>query len=215
MVGLNGSEAKYPVDLSGGMQQRVALARALVVEPKIVLLDEPLSALDAKVRQQMQSELKRIHNELKLTFILVTHDQEEALTLSNKVVVMSKGRIEQIDTPKRIYDNPRNEWVASFIGRANIFDAIYIDNDRIEFMKEVFKISHDVAKRFKQNTKIKFVIRPEDITIVSPQRGTIVGRVTQVVYRGLMYDIKCVWKKQDILVQSLNAPHINDLVGLK
>jgi spermidine/putrescine transport system ATP-binding protein len=109
LVGLNESEKKYPSELSGGMQQRVALARALVVEPQIVLLDEPLSALDAKVRQQMQMELKRIHHELGLTFILVTHDQEEALTLSNKIVVMSKGRVEQIDSPKRIYDNPRND----------------------------------------------------------------------------------------------------------
>jgi spermidine/putrescine transport system ATP-binding protein len=109
LVGLQGNENKYPNELSGGMQQRVALARALVVEPDILLLDEPLSALDAKVRQQMQLELKRLHNELGITFILVTHDQEEALTLSSKVVVMSKGRVEQIDTPKRIYDSPRNE----------------------------------------------------------------------------------------------------------
>jgi spermidine/putrescine transport system ATP-binding protein len=109
LVGLEGSEKKYPSELSGGMQQRVALARALVVEPEIILLDEPLSALDAKVRQFMQIELKRIHHELGLTFILVTHDQEEALTLSNKVIVMSKGRVEQIDSPKKIYDNPRNE----------------------------------------------------------------------------------------------------------
>jgi spermidine/putrescine transport system ATP-binding protein len=109
LVDLKGSENKYPSELSGGMQQRVALARALVVEPDILLLDEPLSALDAKVRQQMQLELKRLHNRLGLTFILVTHDQEEALTLSNKVVVMSKGRVEQIDSPKKIYDNPRSE----------------------------------------------------------------------------------------------------------
>jgi spermidine/putrescine transport system ATP-binding protein len=109
LVGLEGSENKYPDELSGGMKQRVALARALVVEPDILLLDEPLSALDAKVRQQMQLELKRIHNELGITFILVTHDQEEALTLSSKVVVMSKGHTEQIDSPKNIYDAPRNE----------------------------------------------------------------------------------------------------------
>jgi spermidine/putrescine transport system ATP-binding protein len=109
LVGLKGNETKYPNELSGGMQQRVALARALVVQPQILLLDEPLSALDAKVRQQMQLELKRIHKELGLTFILVTHDQEEALTLSNKIVVMSKGRVQQIDTPKMIYDHPKNE----------------------------------------------------------------------------------------------------------
>ncbi|MDE6476901.1 MAG: ABC transporter ATP-binding protein [Mycoplasmoidaceae bacterium] len=109
LVGLSGNENEYPEDLSGGMKQRVALARALVVEPDIILLDEPLSALDAKVRIQMQNELKRIHNELKLTFILVTHDQEEALSLSNKIVVMSKGKIEQVGTPKSIYDTPANE----------------------------------------------------------------------------------------------------------
>jgi spermidine/putrescine transport system ATP-binding protein len=109
LVGLEGNENKYPNELSGGMQQRVALARALVVEPDILLLDEPLSALDAKVRQQMQMELKRLHRELGITFILVTHDQEEALTLSSKVVVMSKGRVEQMDSPKKIYDTPRNE----------------------------------------------------------------------------------------------------------
>jgi spermidine/putrescine transport system ATP-binding protein len=109
LVGLTGNENKYPSELSGGMQQRVALARALVVEPDILLLDEPLSALDAKVRQQMQIELKRLHSELGITFVLVTHDQEEALTLSTKVVVMSKGCIEQIDSPKKVYDSPRNE----------------------------------------------------------------------------------------------------------
>jgi spermidine/putrescine transport system ATP-binding protein len=192
LVGLDGSEKKYPSELSGGMQQRVALARALVVEPEIILLDEPLSALDAKVRQFMQIELKRIHHELGLTFILVTHDQEEALTLSNKVVVMSKGRVEQIDSPKKIYDNPRNEWVANFIGKANLFDGEYIGKAKITFSDETFKVDDQVVSKFTINSKIKFVIRPEDIRIVTFGKGIINGRVSQVIYKGVMNDIRCI-----------------------
>jgi spermidine/putrescine transport system ATP-binding protein len=171
------------------MQQRVALARALVVEPDILLLDEPLSALDAKVRQQMQLELKRIHNELGITFILVTHDQEEALTLSSKIVVMSKGHTEQIDSPKNIYDAPRNEWVATFIGKANLFTGLYVGNNTIDFLEESFKIHESTGKRYKPDTYVKFMIRPEDIYFVEPNKGIISGRVKEVIYKGEHYSI--------------------------
>jgi spermidine/putrescine transport system ATP-binding protein len=192
LVGLTGNEHKMPTELSGGMQQRVALARALVVEPDILLLDEPLSALDAKVRKQMQLELKRLHQELGLTFILVTHDQEEALALSNKVVVMSKGRVEQIDSPKRVYDTPKNEWVASFIGKTNMFDGSYIGKNKITFAGETFKINIDAVKKITTRANVKFMIRPEDIIITSPEKGFIKARVAQVLYKGQMYEIRCL-----------------------
>lgn len=214
LVGLNGNENKYPNELSGGMQQRVALARALVVEPDILLLDEPLSALDAKVRQQMQLELKRLHNELGITFILVTHDQEEALTLSTKVVVMSKGHTEQIDSPKRIYDSPRNEWVASFIGKANLFNGVYIGHNKIKFADEIFNVADSAVRRFKPDSQVKFMIRPEDIYFVEPNRGIITGRVIESIYKGQMYSVRVKWKNFIILVESTKQINSNTNVGL-
>lgn len=215
LVGLVGNEHKMPNELSGGMQQRVALARALVVEPDILLLDEPLSALDAKVRKQMQVELKRLHQELGLTFILVTHDQEEALALSNRVVVMSKGRIEQVDSPKKIYDAPKNEWVASFIGKTNIFNGTYIGKNKLTFAGEIFKINIDSTKKIPLNTDIKFMIRPEDINIVLPEKGFIKVRVAQVLYKGQMYEVRCLWKKNEIFIETLQNVKSGELIGLK
>lgn len=215
LVGLTGSEHKMPTELSGGMQQRVALARALVVEPDILLLDEPLSALDAKVRKQMQVELKRLHQELGLTFILVTHDQEEALALSNRVVVMSKGSVEQIDSPKKIYDTPKNDWVASFIGKTNMFNGVYVGKGKISFANEIFKVNFDATKKIPIRADVKFMIRPEDIVVTLVDKGFIKARVTQVLYKGQMYEIHCVWKKNEITIESLQNVKNGDLIGLK
>lgn len=179
LVGLKGFEDKYPEDLSGGMKQRVALARALVVEPDIILLDEPLSALDAKVRLQMQNELKRIHNELKLTFILVTHDQQEALSLSNKIVVMSKGVIEQVGSPKSIYDTPSSLWVAKFIGSANIFQGQYLGNKKVQLFDKTFVCRESSnLKQINKNDLVDVIVRPEDVIVVKPKNGVFCARVT-------------------------------------
>lgn len=212
LVGLNGKETLMPNELSGGMQQRVALARAIVIEPEIVLLDEPLSALDAKVRAQMQKELKRLHDELKITFILVTHDQEEALSLSNKVVVMSEGKIEQIGTPTQVYDSPINKWVATFIGRANIFNGTFITNDNVIFLNKSHQV--DSIFKFKENTKINVMIRPEDFDVVPAGKGFIDVKVVSIVYKGLLWDIKCQFENQIIYVEGIHKAEINSTIGL-
>lgn len=216
LVGLSGSEDKYPEDLSGGMKQRVALARALVVEPDIILLDEPLSALDAKVRVQMQNELKRIHNELKLTFILVTHDQEEALSLSNKIVVMSKGKIEQVGTPKNIYDTPANEWVANFIGIANIFEGTYLGNLKAKCFDKVVTCRESLnIKKIDKNTQVNLMVRPEDIIVVKPNEGILNTRVTHSIYKGEMFEVKCSFKKQQFVLKTTQSIKVGDLIGIK
>ncbi len=216
LVGLSGSEDKYPEDLSGGMKQRVALARALVVEPDIILLDEPLSALDAKVCVQMQNELKRIHNELKLTFILVTHDQEEALSLSNKIVVMSKGKIEQVGTPKNIYDTPANEWVANFIGIANIFEGTYLGNLKAKCFDKVVTCRESLnIKKIDKNTQVNLMVRPEDIIVVKPNEGILNTRVTHSIYKGEMFEVKCSFKKQQFVLKTTQSIKVGDLIGIK
>lgn len=214
LVGLSGNEHKFPLELSGGMQQRVALARALVVEPEILLLDEPLSALDYKIRQQMQIELKRIHKEIGITFILVTHDQSEALSLSSKIVVMSKGRVEQIDTPKRVYDSPKNDWVASFVGKANIFEGQYCKNNHLSFNSEFFAVDADLKRKITIGQNVKFVIRPEDIRIVGVDKGIINARVIESIYKGDMFSIQLKWKNNIIQVESLETMPQGKLVGL-
>lgn len=205
MVGLEGNEKKYPSDLSGGMQQRVALARAIVIEPEILLLDEPLSALDAKVRQQMRLELKRIHNELKLTFILVTHDQEEALFLSNKIVVMSKGKVQQVDTPKHIYDAPNNLWVANFIGSANIFAAEYIDEHHIRINHQIIKTDDPkLFSKLKMGELMNLMVRPEDIIIKTVDKKNLPtsARITQCNYLGESFNIEAKWNDQILKIKS-------------
>lgn len=216
LVGLKGNENKYPEDLSGGMRQRVALARALVVEPDIILLDEPLSALDAKVRLQMQNELKRIHNELKLTFILVTHDQQEALSLSNKIVVMSKGKIEQVGTPKNIYDTPSNTWVANFIGTANMFDGTYLGNQKVTCFDKTFncRLSNNV-KLVNKNDKVHLMVRPEDVIVCKPGKDTFNARVVHSIYKGEIFEAKCLYKKTPILLKTTNPVKVGDLIGIK
>ncbi len=202
-----------PHELSGGMQQRVALARAIVIEPEIILLDEPLSALDAKVRTQMQKEMKRLHKELKLTFILVTHDQEEALMLSDKVVVMSQGQIEQVGTPQQIYDYPENKWVAKFIGRANFFDGEYLSGHKVKFLGLKQKVEQ--IYKFKDNAKVTVMIRPEDFDVVEADKGFLNVQVESCEYRGLLWDIKCKLDKQIILVEGVDKVTPGATIGLK
>lgn len=213
LVGLEGSEEKYPHQLSGGMQQRVALARAIIVEPKILLLDEPLSALDAKVRKQMQKELKRLHKELGITFILVTHDQEEALTLSDKIVVMSQGEIEQIGTPQDVYDRPKNTWVANFIGQANIFEAKMLKNCQVELNNQIFKVS-DHYKNITPGKSVKFMIRPEDFDVVDPSKKMISVRMIDTLYKGLLWESKCLWNNEKINIESIDKIKSGDLTHL-
>lgn len=215
LVGLVGKENKYPSDLSGGMQQRTALARSIVIEPQILLLDEPLGALDAKVRTQLQNEIKRLHKELGLTFILVTHDQEEALMLSDKIVVMSDGQIEQVGTSNEIYDTPKNLWVANFIGRANIFSATVKSKNKINFASKVLEISTSNLEKITKNQKVHIMIRPEDLTIVNNEKGIINNaKIIDVIYKGLMYDIKCKWNEQVINVESVKKIEIGKVVGI-
>ncbi|WP_027123806.1 ABC transporter ATP-binding protein [Mycoplasmoides pirum] len=215
-VGLKGKENKYPSELSGGMQQRVALARALVIEPDILLLDEPLSALDAKVRKTLQDELKRLHNEFKLTFILVTHDQEEALILSDKIVVMSEGDIEQVGTPSEVYDAPKNVWVAKFIGEANIFDGIYLGEHKIKLSNGVI-IETDEGNdgSFAINEKINVLIRPEDFDVVPADKGIFNIEVTNATYKGVLWEITGLLNNEtSITVQNIDYVEINQKVGI-
>lgn len=215
LVGLVGKENSYPADLSGGMQQRVALARSIVIEPQILLLDEPLGALDAKVRKQLQNEIKRLHHDLGLTFILVTHDQEEALMLSNKIVVMSEGKIEQIGTPNEIYDTPKNLWVANFIGQTNIFKTHALNKKQITLAKKVINLPSNNPYDLTSNELINVVIRPEDFKITDNKKGFLNDvKITNVTYKGLMYDIKCVWNDQVINVESINQYEADKIVGL-
>ena len=186
LVALEGYENRKIDSLSGGQQQRIAIARALVNEPKVLLLDEPLGALDLKLRQEMQIELKKMQQKLGITFIFVTHDQEEALSMSDTIVVMNKGKIQQMGTPEDIYNEPKNSFVAKFIGESNIFDGIMLDDFKVEFCEKVFDC---VDKGFENNENIEVVIRPEDIKMVQPNEGMIKGIVTSTVFKGVHYEI--------------------------
>ena len=186
LVGLAGFEKKDVTLLSGGQQQRVAIARALVNEPDVLLLDEPLSALDAKLRKEMQQELKRIQQEVGITFIFVTHDQEEALTMSDKIVVMKDGNIEQIGSPTDIYNEPINKYVANFIGQSNIIDGIMKKDYLVNFDDQDFKcVDYD----FKENENVDVVIRPEDIDIKKKNKGKMNGQVISVLFKGVHYEV--------------------------
>ena len=192
LVGLDGFEKKDVTLMSGGQQQRVAIARALVNEPDVLLLDEPLSALDAKLRKEMQHELKRIQEEVGITFIFVTHDQEEALTMSDKIVVMKNGVIEQIGTPTEIYNEPINKYVANFIGESNIIDGIMKQDYLVRFDDKDFKcLDHD----FKENEAVDVVIRPEDISIVKKNAGVLNGQVISTLFKGVHYEVIVETKK--------------------
>ena len=186
LIGLEGYENKNTTLLSGGQQQRVAIARALVNEPKVLLLDEPLAALDLKLRKEMQYELKRIQQEVGITFIFVTHDQEEALTMSDKIVVMKGGEIQQVGTPEEIYNEPANSYVANFIGESNILSATMLEDYKVRFDDITFDC---VDFGYKPNEKVDVVIRPEDIDIVEVEKGKMTGEVLSVLFKGVHYEI--------------------------
>ena len=186
LVNLKGFERRRVNTLSGGQQQRVAIARALVNQPKVLLLDEPLSALDLKLRKDMQNELKNIQHQTGITFIYVTHDQEEALSMSDTVVVMENGHIQQIGSPTDIYNEPVNAFVADFIGESNIVDGVMLEDRRAKFSGHVFDC---VDGGFEKNEPVDVVVRPEDVDVVSPEKGMLKGLVTGVTFRGVHYEI--------------------------
>lgn len=189
LVGLSGFEKRKISSLSGGQQQRVAIARALVNNPKVLLLDEPLGALDLKLRKDMQVELKEIQQRVGITFVYVTHDQEEALTMSDTIVVLNEGKIQQIGTPIDIYNEPKNAFVADFIGESNIVDGIM----RKDYLVEITGIDFPcVDKGFDENELVDVVIRPEDVEIVKPELGQLVGEVESVVFKGVHYEMVVV-----------------------
>ena len=185
-VNLKGFEKRAITQLSGGQQQRVAIARALVNRPKVLLLDEPLGALDLKLRKDMQIELKRIQQAMRITFIYITHDQEEALSMSDTVVVMDGGRIQQIGTPEDIYNEPKNAFVADFIGESNIIDGVMLQDNLVQMYGKKFPC---LDGGFEPNEPVDVVIRPEDIDIVPVEQGQLIGTVTSVTFKGMQYDI--------------------------
>ena len=186
MVALSGFENKSVSTLSGGQQQRVAIARALISHPKVLLLDEPLGALDLKLRKDMQTELKSIQQAIGITFIYVTHDQEEALSMSDTIVVMAEGEIQQIGTPTDIYNEPKNAFVADFIGESNIVDGVMLADRRVRMSGHTFDC---LDGGFEKNEPVDVVVRPEDVDVVSPEKGMLTGTVTSVTFKGVHYEI--------------------------
>lgn len=211
LVNLDGFENRIPDSLSGGQQQRIAIARAIVNEPKLLLLDEPLGALDLKLRQDMQYELIRLKNELGITFIYVTHDQEEALTMSDTIVVMNQGYIQQIGTPEDIYNEPQNAFVADFIGDSNIIPGIMIQDKLVEILGAKFEC---VDTGFGCNKPVDVVIRPEDVDLVDPERGTIQGTVTHLIFKGVHYEMEVMANGFEWLVQSTDMVPVGTKVGI-
>ena len=212
VVGLKGYENRSIDSLSGGQQQRVAIARALVNRPKVLLLDEPLAALDLRLRKDMQMELKRIQQAMGITFIYVTHDQEEALSMSDTVVVMDKGRIQQIGKPEDIYNEPKNAFVADFIGESNILDGIMLSDYKVKFFGQVFDC---VDKGFAPNEPVDVVIRPEDIDIVPKSEGHLTGTVTDITFKGLNYDIIVDFRGFKWLIQSTDYCAVGETIGIR
>ena len=210
VVDLEGFEKRSVSTLSGGQQQRIAIARAIVNEPEILLLDEPLGALDLKMRKEMQLELKAMHRELGITFIYVTHDQEEALTMSDKVVVMSDGMIQQIGTPEEIYNEPKNVFVADFIGDSNIFNGKIMANKKVKFCGAIFECVDEVPV----GTAVDVVIRPEDVMVTSKEEGTITGTVTSVIFKGMHYEIIVESGDNEIVIQSTKSATVGEIIGI-
>ena len=212
VVNLNGFARRHISQLSGGQQQRVAIARALVNRPKVLLLDEPLGALDLRLRKDMQNELKRIQKAMEITFIYVTHDQEEALSMSDTVVIMDKGRIQQIGTPEDIYNEPENAFVADFIGESNIIDGIMRADGVVEIFNRKFKC---LDKGFGKDEPVDVVIRPEDIDIVPVSEGQLKGTVTNVTFKGMQYDIIVDFYGFKWLIQTTDFCPVDSLIGIK
>ncbi len=211
LVNLEGYENRSPDSLSGGQQQRIAIARAIVNEPKVLLLDEPLGALDLKLRQNMQYELIRLKNELGITFIYVTHDQEEALTMSDTIVVMNQGYIQQMGSPEKIYNEPENSFVADFIGESNILPATMIEDKLVEILGARFAC---VDTGFGNNQPVDVVIRPEDIDLVKPEEGTICGKVTGLIFKGVHYEMDVMANGHEWLVHSTDMFPVGSEVGI-
>ena len=212
LVNLEGYENRMPDSLSGGQQQRIAIARAIVNEPKVLLLDEPLGALDLKLRQEMQYELIRMKNELGITFVYVTHDQEEALTMSDTIVVMNQGYIQQIGTPESIYNEPENAFVADFIGDSNIIPAIMIEDKLVEILGAKFAC---VDTGFGTNKAVDVVIRPEDVELTAPEDGIISGLVTHLIFKGVHYEMEVMANGFEWLVHSTTLTPVGTQVGIK
>ncbi len=212
IVSLKGYGHRSIGSLSGGQQQRVAIARALVNRPKVLLLDEPLGALDLRLRKDMQNELKRIQQAMGITFVYVTHDQEEALSMSDTVVVMDKGRIQQIGKPEDIYNEPKNAFVADFIGESNILDGTMLEDYKVRFFGRTFQC---VDKGFEPNESVDVVIRPEDIDIVEKEQGHLVGTVTSVTFKGLNYDIIVEFKGFKWLIQTTDYQPVGATIGIR
>ena len=212
LVNLEGYEKRNPTALSGGQQQRIAIARAIVNEPKVLLLDEPLGALDLKLRQEMQYELIRMKNELGITFVYVTHDQEEALTMSDTIVVMNQGYIQQIGSPESIYNEPENAFVADFIGDSNIIAATMVEDKCVEILGTRFAC---VDTGFGKNKPVDVVIRPEDVELVAPENGTITGVVTHLIFKGVHYEMEVMANGFEWLVHSTVLSPVGKEVGLR
>ena len=211
LVNLEGFEKRSITKLSGGQQQRVAIARALVLKPKVLLLDEPLAALDLKLRKDMQNELKNIQKALGITFIFVTHDQEEALSMSDTVVVMNEGKIQQIGSPIDIYNEPENAFVADFIGESNILDGVMRDDYRVYFSGKEFKC---LDTGFDKNEPVDVVVRPEDVDIVAEEKGMLRGIVTSVTFLGVHYEIIVDIGGFKWMIQTTDYAGEGDVVGL-
>ena len=211
LVALSGFENRAVTRLSGGQQQRVAIARALVARPQVLLLDEPLGALDLKLRKDMQVELKKIQKQTGITFVFVTHDQEEALSMSDTVVVMSEGKIHQIGTPIDIYNEPQNAFVADFIGESNIVDGIMLEDRRVAFSGHVFDC---VDAGFKKKEPVDVVVRPEDVDIVSEEKGMLKGVVTSVTFLGVHYEIIVDINGFKWMIQTTDFVDVDEHIGL-
>ena len=211
LVNLKGFERKNVNYLSGGQQQRVAIARALINTPKVLLLDEPLGALDLKLRKDMQNELKNIQKRTGITFIYVTHDQEEALSMSDKVVVIADGCIQQIGTPTDIYNEPENAFVADFIGESNIIDGVMLEDYKARFSGQTFEC---LDKGFEKGEKVDIVVRPEDVDVVKPEKGMLKGIVTSVTFKGVHYEIIVDIGGFKWMIQTTDFVGVDEEIGL-
>lgn len=212
LVNLDGYENRTPDSLSGGQQQRIAIARAIVNEPKVLLLDEPLGALDLKLRQDMQYELIRLKNELGITFIYVTHDQEEALTMSDNIVVMNQGYIQQMGTPEKIYNEPENAFVADFIGESNIIGGTFLADELVEILGAKFPC---VDKGFGRNKPVDVVIRPEDVDLLKPGEGSLDGVISHLIFKGVHYEMEVMAGGREWLVHSTDMFPVGTQVSIR